>query len=129
MMKSYLLSGFASAVLLLTGAAFAADVPEACSSYKPAVTGGPMPPPESDVVVLRWLGNANNPMAAKYKLLKSGTDEQKKEVSDYARNRNLEPSIENQRVYRNVHPGDGKEIFVDILAGKDNRFDIGVFSK
>jgi L-ascorbate metabolism protein UlaG (beta-lactamase superfamily) len=37
----------------------AADLPDACSSYKPAVTGGPMPSPDSDTVVIRWLGNAN----------------------------------------------------------------------
>jgi predicted esterase len=78
---------------------------------------------------VRWLSNANNPMAAKYKLLKSGTDEQKKEVADYARQRNLEPSIENQRIYRKVHPGDAQEIFFEAVAGQDNRFDIGVFSK
>ena len=59
-MKSIWLSGVASAALLiLAGAAPAADIPEACNSYKPAVTGGPMPPPESDIVVIRWLGNAN----------------------------------------------------------------------
>ena len=38
---------------------YAADVPDACNSYKAAVTGGPLPPPESDTVVIRWLANAN----------------------------------------------------------------------
>lgn len=100
--------------------------------YKVAASVGPAPGKYRVEVrqdATRWLGNANNPMIAKYKLLKSGTDEQKKELADYARNRNLEPSIENQRVYRKVHPGDASGIFVDILAGKENRFDIGVFSK
>src|SRR6476660_4683758 len=59
MMKSLLLSGLTSAIVLLSGAALAADVPEACNSYKAAVTGGPLPPPESDTVVIRWLANAN----------------------------------------------------------------------
>src|SRR6266478_549762 len=54
-----LLSGLACAALTLGGAALAADVPEACNSYKAAVTGGPLPPPESDTVVIRWLANAN----------------------------------------------------------------------
>ena len=59
-MKSIWLSALASAGLLtLSGVTLAADIPEACNSYKPAVTGGPMPPPESDTVVIRWLGNAN----------------------------------------------------------------------
>src|SRR5437879_1834429 len=68
MMKSYLLTGLASAVLLLSGAALAADIPEACNSYKPAVTGRPLPPPESDVVVMRWLANANFEFAYKGKV-------------------------------------------------------------
>ena len=59
MAKSLLLLGLASTVLILGGAAFAADIPEACNSYKAAVTGGPLPPPASDTVVVRWLGNAN----------------------------------------------------------------------
>jgi L-ascorbate metabolism protein UlaG (beta-lactamase superfamily) len=54
-----LLLGLASAARTLGGAALAADIPEACNSYKAAVTGGPLPPPESDTVVIRWLANAN----------------------------------------------------------------------
>src|SRR5580700_2489404 len=63
-----LLLGLASAVLTLSGAALAADIPEACNSYKAAVTGGPLPPPESDTVVVRWLGNANFEFAYKGKV-------------------------------------------------------------
>jgi len=68
MIKSYLLSGLAGAALLLSGSALAADIPEACNSYKPAVTGGPLPPPESDIVVIRWLANANFEFAYKGKV-------------------------------------------------------------
>src|SRR5271165_6210618 len=57
--KSLLLSWLASGVLTFAGAALAADIPDACNSYMPAVTGGPMPPREADTVVIRWLGNAN----------------------------------------------------------------------
>ena len=53
MAKSLLLLGLASAVLTLGGSALAADIPEACNSYKAAVTGGPLPPPESNTVVVR----------------------------------------------------------------------------
>jgi L-ascorbate metabolism protein UlaG (beta-lactamase superfamily) len=63
-----LLPGLVSAVLSLAGVARAADIPEACSSYKAAVTGGPLPPPESDTVVIRWLGNANFEFAYKGKV-------------------------------------------------------------
>ena len=40
-------------------ASHAADLPEACGSHQAAVTGGPLPPLDSDIVVIRWLGNAN----------------------------------------------------------------------
>jgi hypothetical protein len=66
--KTLLLLGLASAALTLGGAALAADIPEACNSYKAAVTGGPLPPPESDTVVIRWLGNANFEFAYKGKV-------------------------------------------------------------
>src|SRR6478735_150780 len=67
MMKSLSLPGLAGAgLLILAGAALAADIPEACNSYKPAVTGGPMPSAESDTV--RWLGNANFEFAYKGKV-------------------------------------------------------------
>lgn len=54
-------SHFAAALAItaaLTAPAIAAE-PAACDSYVPAVTGGPLPPPESDTVVIRWLANAN----------------------------------------------------------------------
>jgi L-ascorbate metabolism protein UlaG (beta-lactamase superfamily) len=68
MAKSLLLLGLASTVLTLGGAAHAADIPAACNSYKAAVTGGPLPPPESDTVVIRWLANANFEFAHKGKV-------------------------------------------------------------
>jgi L-ascorbate metabolism protein UlaG (beta-lactamase superfamily) len=68
MAKALLLAGLASAALTLSGAAFAADIPEACNSYKPAVIGGPLPSPESDTVVIRWLANANFEFAYKGKV-------------------------------------------------------------
>jgi len=59
MRKSLLLSWLASGILTFSGAAIGADLPESCTSYTPAVTGGPVPPQQSDTVVIRWLGNAN----------------------------------------------------------------------
>jgi acetyl esterase/lipase len=78
---------------------------------------------------LQWLSNANNPMIAKYKLLKNGTEAQKKEVADYGRTRNLEPTIENQRVYRKARPGDKQDMVVEVKAEGQKRLDIEVFSK
>src|SRR6478735_2641747 len=68
MRKTQLLFCLASSILTLTSAAFAAELPDACKSYTPAVAGGPMPPPDSDVVVIRWLGNANFEFAHKGKV-------------------------------------------------------------
>src|ERR1700744_4714167 len=53
---------------LPTSPALAADIPEACNSYQAAVTGGPMPPKDSETVVIRWLGNANYEFAYKGKV-------------------------------------------------------------
>ena len=67
-MKKSLLLALAGTLLMFEGIAFAADLPDACSSHVAAVTGGPMPPPESDMVVVRWLGNANFEFAYKGKV-------------------------------------------------------------
>src|ERR1700760_3410297 len=58
----------AVAGLAATAPALAADLPEACNSYTAAVTGGPMPPADSETVVIRWLGNANFEFAYKGKV-------------------------------------------------------------
>ena len=68
MTKSLVVSGLAGALLTLAGAALAADIPAACNSHTAAVTGGPLPPPDSDSVVIRWLGNANFEFAHKGKV-------------------------------------------------------------
>jgi L-ascorbate metabolism protein UlaG (beta-lactamase superfamily) len=65
MLRSLCLPWIASAALILASPALAADIPDACNSDKAAVTGGPLPPPQSDVVVVRWLGNANFEFAYK----------------------------------------------------------------
>jgi L-ascorbate metabolism protein UlaG (beta-lactamase superfamily) len=65
MAKSLLVAGLASAVLTIASAAHAAELPAACNSHQAAVTGGPLPPADSDMVVIRWLGNANFEFAYK----------------------------------------------------------------
>jgi L-ascorbate metabolism protein UlaG (beta-lactamase superfamily) len=57
-----------AAMLTLAVPVLAADLLEACASYTAAVTGGPLPPPESETVVIRWLGNANYEFAYKGKV-------------------------------------------------------------
>lgn len=62
------LAGLVAAALMVGGSALAADIPDACNSYKAGVTGGPLPPATSDTVVVRWLANANFEFAYKGKV-------------------------------------------------------------
>ena len=57
-MNRWVLSAAAVLAALMTGGIAQAAEP-ACSSYTPAVVGGPVPGKSSSIVVLRWLGNAN----------------------------------------------------------------------
>ena len=59
-MKTLLKTGAAACAFAaaVTAHAFAAE-PAACESHVAAVTGGPLPPADSDTIVLRWLANAN----------------------------------------------------------------------
>ena len=100
--------------------------------YKLAANSGPVPGKYRVEVyqdAVQWLSNANNPMYPKFKLLKNGTDAQKKEITDYARSRNLEPTIEDLRVYRKTRPTDAADLVVEVKAGGNGRIDIDVFSK
>lgn len=60
---------FCSALLaaIWSGTAISAEL-AACDSHQAAVTGGPLPPPDSDTVVIRWLANANYEFAYKGKV-------------------------------------------------------------
>ena len=66
--NAHLATTILTAALAFTSPALAADIPEACNSYQAAVTGGPMPPADSETVVIRWLGNANFEFAYKGKV-------------------------------------------------------------
>ena len=68
-LKSFVPAGavLLAAVLCASGAARAAE-PAACDSHVPAVIGGPLPPVDSDTVVIRWLANANYEFAYKGKV-------------------------------------------------------------
>jgi glyoxylase-like metal-dependent hydrolase (beta-lactamase superfamily II) len=68
MKKTMLAAAVVGAISIGAGPTSAADIPDACSSDQAAVTGGPVPAPDSDVVVIRWLGNANFEFAHKGKV-------------------------------------------------------------
>ena len=57
------------------------------------------------------------------------TDEDRKVWADYARKRDLSPSIEGQRVYRRQRPGDKNDYIVEIRNGVENHLNLEVFSK
>jgi hypothetical protein len=76
----------------------------------------------------RWLSNFNNPMIKKLSSFDRLSDVEKKELLDYGRSRNLEPSVENQRVYRKARPGDANELMVEVKSSA-NRFDVEVSSR
>jgi hypothetical protein len=57
------------------------------------------------------------------------TEEDRREWHEYARKRNLSPSIEGQRIYRRQRPKDKNELTAEIKAGVENRLQIEVFSR
>jgi len=67
-MRSSIVGTIVAGMLALASSGLAAELPESCASYTPAIAGGPMPPPQSDIVVVRWLGNANFEFAYKGKV-------------------------------------------------------------
>lgn len=80
----------------------------------------------------RWLSNSRDPLMIRMTdKLRRGTltDEDRREWGAYIRQRNLSPSIENQRVYSRQHPNDKKDYIVEVRAGSENHLLIDVFSK
>ena len=80
----------------------------------------------------RWLSNSRDPVQLKMaQKQRAGTltDADRQEWIDYARKRDLSPSIEGQRVYRHKRPGDREEMVVEIREGAENRVDVELTSK
>jgi hypothetical protein len=79
----------------------------------------------------RWLSNSVNPMVLKMQQKQrtgNYTEADKKEWQDYARGRDLSPSIEGQRVYRKAKPGDKDDLVIEVKPG-ENALKIEVTSK
>lgn len=78
----------------------------------------------------RWTSNSRDPFMIKMmdkQRLGTLTDTDRKEWGEFLRNRNLSPSIYNQRIYPRKHPGDKTDYVVDVKEGKEVM--IEVFSK
>lgn len=79
----------------------------------------------------RWLSNAVNPMTLKMQQKqRSGglTEMDRKEWHEYARARDLSPSIDEQKVFRKKRPTDKDDQVVEIKANQST-FDVEVYSK
>jgi acetyl esterase/lipase len=80
----------------------------------------------------RWLSNSRDPMMQKMgpKQRSGGlTEQDRQEWSEYARRKDLSPSIEGQRVFRHKHPDDAEDMIVEVKASGDKPVDIDVWSK
>jgi acetyl esterase/lipase len=80
----------------------------------------------------RWLSNSRDPMQlGMNQKQRSGamTDDDRKAYSEWARKRDLSPSIQEQRVYGKNHPGDAAEMVVEVKPGSENHIDVEVTSR
>lgn len=80
----------------------------------------------------RWMSNAVNPMQVKMQQKqRSGTltEADRKEWIEWARKRDLSPSLQTQRVYRRQRPGSAEDLIVEVKSGEEARIDIDMTSR
>jgi hypothetical protein len=80
----------------------------------------------------RWVSNARDPVFAKMvPKNRDGTltDDERKAWVEYARKRDLSPSIDGQRVFRAGRPGDTGDWVVEIQGDGENRLDLAIFTR
>ena len=80
----------------------------------------------------RWVSNSRDPIQLKMnQKMRAGdfTDADRQEWITAARQRDLSPSIEGQRIYDHVHPNDGIEMTIDIPPTGKKDLVIEIFSK
>jgi acetyl esterase/lipase len=79
----------------------------------------------------RWLSNSRDPMLLEMsRKQRDGTltDSDRARWTAYARQKNLSPSIDDQRIYRHVHPSDAQDLIVEVKPAGDENLAIEVFS-
>lgn len=80
----------------------------------------------------RWMSNSREPFIVAYNQKARGgnlTDQDREEYLKFARARDLEPTIDDVRVFTTKKPGDKEPIIVEVKAGASAPIDIDVFSK
>jgi hypothetical protein len=80
----------------------------------------------------RWQSNSRDPVMIEMmgkQRNNSLTEADRKKWGEYIRQRDLSPSIENQRVFRRQRPQDKSDYIVEIKDGSGNRLELKVFSR
>jgi hypothetical protein len=80
---------------------------------------------------LRWVSNSQEPVILSInRKMRDGLSEQdKQDYLKFARSRDLEPTIDNERVFKTKRPGDQEEIIVEIKPGGESQMEIEISSK
>lgn len=79
----------------------------------------------------RWLSNSRDPVMIKMQAKqreRTLTEADQKEWAEHVRNRDLSPSIENQRIFSRQHPKDKSDYIVEIKPGA-NTLTLDIFSR
>jgi hypothetical protein len=80
---------------------------------------------------VRWMSNSREPLIVAYNQKARGgalTDRDREEYLNFARSRDLEPSIEAERVFTSARPG-VEPILIQVDRTGPNQFEIDVSSK
>jgi acetyl esterase/lipase len=81
---------------------------------------------------MRWMSNSREPFIVAYNEKRRNgtlTDQDQQDYLKFARARDLEPTIDNERVFKTKRPDDKEPIVVEIKPDQTGSIDIDVFSK
>jgi hypothetical protein len=80
---------------------------------------------------MRWVSNSQEPfiLSINAKMRSGLSDQDKLDYLNFARARDLEPTIDNERIFKTAHPGDKDPIIVTIPQGGDTQMKIDITSK
>lgn len=81
---------------------------------------------------MRWMSNSREPFIVAYNQKARGgnlTDQDREDYLKFARARDLEPTIESERVFTTRRPGDANPIIVEIKSGTSAEIEIDILSK
>jgi acetyl esterase/lipase len=101
--------------------------------FNVAAAHGPVPGKyrvEMHEYAMRWMSNAREPFIVEFNRKgRNATDQDREDYLKFARARNLEPSIDNERIFIRARPTDKDPLVVEIKPGGEKEMKIEVFSK